>query len=198
LIAREKIRRILAVKLDHIGDFITAFPAFRRIKERFPDAELTVLAARASLSLAAMEPAIDRVIEFNFYHARSEKGRLAQAKRDLANLRATLAPRRFDLAIDLRRQPDTRPILQATGARWLAGFETAYEHPWLDIATRSIASRRAVCSTAFSHRKRVPPRGWRPRVRREGPRAAAPMRWSACIPAPVRSTSNGPPPRSPP
>jgi ADP-heptose:LPS heptosyltransferase/GT2 family glycosyltransferase len=134
LIAREKIRRILAVKLDHIGDFITAFPAFRRIKERFPDAELTVLAARASLSLAAMEPAIDRVIEFNFYHARSEKGRLAQAKRDLANLRATLAPRRFDLAIDLRRQPDTRPILQATGARWLAGFETAYEHPWLDIA----------------------------------------------------------------
>jgi ADP-heptose:LPS heptosyltransferase/GT2 family glycosyltransferase len=134
LIAREKIRRILAVKLDHIGDFITAFPAFRRIKERFPGAELTVLAAKASLSLAAMEPAIDRVIEFNFYHARSEKGRLAQAKRELANLRATLEPQRFDLAIDLRRQPDTRPILQVSGARWLAGFETAYEHPWLDIA----------------------------------------------------------------
>jgi ADP-heptose:LPS heptosyltransferase/GT2 family glycosyltransferase len=134
LVARDKIKKILAVKVDHIGDFITAFPAFRRIKERFPAAELTVLAAKASLSLAAMEPAIDRVIEFNFFHARSEKGRLAVMKKELAALAARLAPERFDLAIDLRRQPDTRPILQHSGARWLAGFQRNYEHPWLDIA----------------------------------------------------------------
>jgi ADP-heptose:LPS heptosyltransferase/GT2 family glycosyltransferase len=134
LIARHKIRRILAVKVDHIGDFVTAFPAFRRIRQHFPEAELTVLAPRASMQLAALEPAIDRLIEFNFFHARSESGRRAGTQRALAALRTQLAPLRFDLAIDLRRQSDTRPILQATGARWLAGFETEYKHPWLDIA----------------------------------------------------------------
>ena len=134
LVARESVRKILVVKVDHIGDFVTAFPAFRRIKRHFPDAHLTVLAARASLALAAMEPAIDRVEEFNFYHARSERGRRVVGRRELDALRVRLAPERFDLAIDLRRQADTRVILQATGARWLAGFDRGYAYPWLDIA----------------------------------------------------------------
>ena len=128
------VRRILALKLDHIGDFITAFPAFRRIKQKFPQAELVVLAAKASLSLAQLEPSIDRVIEFNFYHARSEKGRRTVSRKELLALQAALAPEQFDMAIDLRRQPDTRDVLRFTGARWLGGFDHGYQHPWLDFA----------------------------------------------------------------
>jgi ADP-heptose:LPS heptosyltransferase len=41
---------------------------------------------------------------------------------------------RFDIALDLRRQTDTRQILQYTGARWLAGFDQGYTCKWLDIA----------------------------------------------------------------
>jgi len=134
LVAREDVRRILAVKVDHIGDFVAAFPAFRRIKQHFPHAELCVLAARASMSLAALEPAIDRMEEFNFFHARSELGRLASAEQELLDLQERLTPHRFDLALDLRRQNDTRKILQHTGARWLAGFDQDYANPWLDIA----------------------------------------------------------------
>jgi ADP-heptose:LPS heptosyltransferase/GT2 family glycosyltransferase len=134
LIANARVKRILAVKVDHIGDFIAAFPAFRRLKQHFPHAELCVLAAKASLSLAALEPAVDRVIEFNFFHARSESGRLTPSAEEYASLRDTLAPMRFDIAVDLRRQPDTRPILQESGARWLAGFDQDYALGWLDIA----------------------------------------------------------------
>ncbi len=134
VVMRDDVRRILALKVDHIGDFISAFPAFRRLKERFPGAELTVLAAQASLSLAALEPAIDRVIRFDFFHARSERGRRSVSKKDLLKLQEQLAPFRFDLAIDLRRQPDTRQILQYTGARWLAGFDQRNQTSWLDIA----------------------------------------------------------------
>ena len=134
LIAASRVRRILALKLDHIGDFIAAFPAFRRLKQAFPGAELTVLCAGASLTLAPLEPAIDRVIRFDFYHEVSERGRRHLARRDLERLEAELAPHRFDLAIDLRRQPDTRPILRHTGARWLAGFDRNSTHGWLDIA----------------------------------------------------------------
>jgi ADP-heptose:LPS heptosyltransferase len=134
LIARDSVRRILAVKLDHIGDFVTAFPAFRRLKSHFPNAELVVLAAEASLSLAELEPAIDRVIEFNFFHARSESGRRVLTRAELRALHRTLSPFRFDIALDLRRQTDTRDILRHTGARWLAGFDQDYACRWLDIA----------------------------------------------------------------
>ena len=134
LIGAARVRRILALKLDHIGDFIAAFPAFRRLKQAFPNAELTVLAAGASLALAGLEPAIDRVIRFDFFHAVSEQGRRTLGRRELAELAATLAPWRFDLALDLRRQPDTRAVLQHTGARWLAGFDRNNQTRWLDIA----------------------------------------------------------------
>ena len=134
VIARERVRRILAVKVDHIGDFISAFPAFRRLKQRFPNAELTVLAAEASMGLVALEPAIDRVIQFDYFHVRSERGRRAVGKKELLRLQDELTPSRFDLAVDLRRQPDTRHILRYTGARWLAGFDSENRTDWLDIA----------------------------------------------------------------
>ncbi len=51
---REEIRRILVVKLDHIGDFITAIPAIRRLKSLFPAATLHILASRSVGSLIAM------------------------------------------------------------------------------------------------------------------------------------------------
>ena len=134
VIARDKVRRILAIKLDHIGDFIACFPAFRRLKQHFPNAELTVLAGGAAQQLAALEPAIDRMLRFDFFHARSERGRRAIPKKEWQDLEAQLAKLDFDLAIDLRRQPETRMVLQHSGARWLAGFDTDNRTEWLDIA----------------------------------------------------------------
>jgi len=49
-------------------------------------------------------------------------------------LRERLAPHRFDLAIDLRKHWETRPVLQYTGARYLAGFDMKGKFPWLDVA----------------------------------------------------------------
>ena len=47
LFRADDIKRILVVKLDHIGDFVTALPAIRRLKSLFPHAHLTVLAGPA-------------------------------------------------------------------------------------------------------------------------------------------------------
>ncbi len=134
VIARDVVRRLLVVKLDHIGDFIAALPAMRRLKHLFPNAELHVLAARASMSLAKLEPAIDRMHEFNFFNAKSAKGTLKLAQKELVALRERLAPYHFDLALDLRRQGDTRHVLQYTGATWLGGFDRSHQHPWMDLA----------------------------------------------------------------
>ena len=74
LLPRDSIRRILVVKLDHIGDCIIAFPAVRRLKQHFPNARITVLTARASLPVWAYEPSVEQTIEFEFFHARSADG----------------------------------------------------------------------------------------------------------------------------
>ena len=94
--APETVKRILAIKLDHIGDFLTSVPALRFLKKRFPQAHITLLAAAPTAALAGLEPVVDAVEPFAFFHERSEEGELALSKADLAGLHARLAPRAFD------------------------------------------------------------------------------------------------------
>ncbi len=144
------VRRILAVKLDHIGDYLTAVPALRSLKRRFPSAQLTLLAPPATASLARAEPAIDEIEEFSFFHARSSEGAVGLTEGHLEALAARLAPARFDMAIDLRMQPETRDILRYTGAPFLVGYDHGGKFPWLTVAlewegdTRLVAKRQHV------------------------------------------------------
>jgi ADP-heptose:LPS heptosyltransferase len=130
----DEIRRILVVKLDHIGDCITAFPAIRRLQQHFPAAHITVLTSQASLPVWRLEPSVEETVVFDFFHARSAVGELDLSEEDWRDLRGRLAPQRFDLAIDLRKHAETRPVLQHTGARYLAGFDFRNQFPWLDVA----------------------------------------------------------------
>lgn len=131
---RDVIRSILVVKLDHIGDCIIAFPALRRLKRYFPNARITVLTSRASKSVWALEPSVAETLEFDFFHARSALGELKLSDEDWAKLRERLAPRHFDLAIDLRKHPETRDVLRYAGARYTAGFDHRNLFAWLDVA----------------------------------------------------------------
>ncbi|MCI4679469.1 glycosyltransferase [Rhodoblastus acidophilus] len=134
LLARDKVKRILVLKLDHVGDFITGLPAIQRLKMRFPQAEIHLLAPKASVMLAYLEPAIANTIEFNFFHAVSQQGRRELTEEELQALEEKLLPYEFDIAVDLRKHADTRQILQRTGARLLAGFDFRNEQSFLDVA----------------------------------------------------------------
>jgi ADP-heptose:LPS heptosyltransferase/GT2 family glycosyltransferase len=128
-----RIRNILVVKLDHVGDFLTVIPALRRLRRGFPDARLCLLAAPRSAALRELVPEADEIIEFEFFFPNSRLGQRALSAGDYAALQRRLAPYRFDLAVDLRKVPDTRPVLRVTGAPWLAGFDRDGQFPWLDI-----------------------------------------------------------------
>ena len=130
----DEIRRILVVKLDHIGDFVTALPAIRRLKLLFPQASITVLAGRAARAFETLEPCIDQWLEFEFFHARSQLGDKELTKQDFMELAERLAPCRFDIAVDLRKHLSTRDVLRYTGAQFLAGFDYMGQFPFLDIA----------------------------------------------------------------
>jgi ADP-heptose:LPS heptosyltransferase/GT2 family glycosyltransferase len=128
------IKRILAVKVDHIGDFVTALPAIRRLKARFPAASIHVLASRAARAIAATEDCIDAFIEFEFFHTVSGLGPRDIGEAEYQALRDRLAPYRFDIAVDLRKHLDTRDVLRYTPARFLAGYDYLGQYPFLDIA----------------------------------------------------------------
>ena len=123
------------VKLDHIGDFVTALPPIRRLKKHcFPRPASPSLPAPASRAFVALEPCIDEFIPFAFFHARSQLGERELTREDYVELAVQLRPYRFDLAVDLRKHLSTRDVLKHTGARFLAGFDYLGQFPFLDIA----------------------------------------------------------------
>jgi ADP-heptose:LPS heptosyltransferase/GT2 family glycosyltransferase len=142
LMARDAVKRILVLKLDHIGDCMIALPALRRLKALFPQARLSVLSAPATRSIFAMEAVVDETLSFEFFHARSGLGKKEVEEADLLALHRRLAPMRFDLAVDLRKSTDTRGVLKYTGGRYLAGFDHLSECPWLDISLELEGDRR--------------------------------------------------------
>ena len=132
--APETIQRILVVKVDHIGDFITALPAIRRLKAIFPHSHITAVVAPASQYLANLESSIDETLIFEFFHARSQLGEKEIESQQLRQLGDALAARRFDLAVDLRKHCETRALLQLAQARITAGFDHRSQFSWLDIS----------------------------------------------------------------
>ena len=58
-------RRVLAVRLDNLGDLLMTTPALAALRETLPHAHLALLASRAGVALAPHLSSIDEVIEFD-------------------------------------------------------------------------------------------------------------------------------------
>ncbi|MEQ8186742.1 MAG: glycosyltransferase family 9 protein [Candidatus Eremiobacterota bacterium] len=123
-IKAESIKKILLVKLDHIGDVILGLPAIKILRRKFPDSHITVLCGPWAKPLLETVKEIDNIICFNFFHEKSEKGEKFLEKTELEILKETLLSMNFDLAIDLRRFSDTREILNISGAVYKAGYSS--------------------------------------------------------------------------
>lgn len=58
-------RRILAVRLDNLGDVLVTTPALHAIKASLPGAKLTLLASPVGAQVATLNPDIDDIIVYN-------------------------------------------------------------------------------------------------------------------------------------
>jgi ADP-heptose:LPS heptosyltransferase len=122
-----EVKNILLTKLDHIGDLVTSLPAIHLTRRKFPDARITLLVGTWNMSIAGRVAGIDEVMTFDYFSRKSEEGIKPQTTEELNKLRSTLLDRKFDLAIDLRRHPETRPILVLSGAKYKVGYLTGKE-----------------------------------------------------------------------
>ncbi len=120
----DSIKKILVIKLDHIGDVILSLPAIKLLRQKFPDSHITVLCGPWAKPVLETVKEINNIICFNFFHEKSEKGEKFLNSSELKKLKEILISMNFDLGIDLRRFSDTREILNISGARYKAGYRS--------------------------------------------------------------------------
>ncbi|WP_161991311.1 MULTISPECIES: glycosyltransferase family 9 protein [Rhizobium/Agrobacterium group] len=128
-------KKILLIKLDHIGDFVLGLSAFKKVRDTYPAAEITMLCGPWNVAIAKATGLFDVVHGFRFFPEQS--GKWAE-RGDFDNFSfKRLGLKGFDVAIDLRDAPDTRFILDLVGASYRAGFAADGVSHHMDLALPS-------------------------------------------------------------
>ena len=112
--------RFLVLKLDHLGDFVVGLPALAALRRAFPAAHITMVCASWNRLWAEQCGLFDAVVPFDFF-APTKADWQGVPPTHLALFQA-LELGAFDLAMDLRHDPDTRPLLAAVEAGVRVGF----------------------------------------------------------------------------
>ena len=60
----QALHRILAIRLDNIGDVVMTSPALRALRENYPRAEITLMASKAGSQVGDLLPWVDDVIRW--------------------------------------------------------------------------------------------------------------------------------------
>ena len=103
--------KILVVRLDRIGDAVLSLPAIQELRNRFPDALISVLLRPQTQELLEGHPAVDEVIAYDY-----EKGSRHSFPFGYFQLLEEIIRRRFDVAFILH------PGIRSTLLPFLAGI----------------------------------------------------------------------------
>lgn len=115
-----KIRKILIIRTDGLGDVSMSTHVFRCLREIFPRAHITLLAASWSRALIEVMPTFDSVIYFDAPWMIKAK-RLK--KNGLLKTIRKLRKDKFDLAIDLRGDFRNNILMFLCKAKWRIGYD---------------------------------------------------------------------------
>ena len=130
-VATMPAQRILALKLDHLGDFIMGLPALHKLRRAFPDADITLVVGSWNETLAREAGVADQILVFDAYPRNSSEEAVdVPGKKGIFD---ALVTGEYDIAIDLRTDSDTRLFLRDVRAPLKAGLGSRVHHPWLNI-----------------------------------------------------------------
>src|ERR1700733_8764812 len=112
--------RIIILKLDHLGDFVVALPALEQLRTAFQEANITLVCGSWNRSWAEQCGLVDNVVTFDFFAPTNVEWR-GPSEAQFESFRA-LPLGSYDLAVDLRHDPDTRLLLAQVEAKFRVGF----------------------------------------------------------------------------
>lgn len=124
--------RILIVRTDRMGDMLSATPAIRAVRGRFPAARIDVLASDENVQVARANPHVERVFFFNRRNPLTWLKTLFQLRRQ-----------RYDLLLCLSGKSSKAAFL----SRW-AGARVSYG---LTVPKYARSFDRALTDVPFSH-----------------------------------------------
>jgi ADP-heptose:LPS heptosyltransferase len=120
----EPVKRILVMELWLLGDVVMMTPILRALRERFPDAEITVLAKPHAAELLLESELADKVITFDFpWTAPADKYKPSRYDRSIIDLVRRLRDEKFDITIDGRMDVRSSALAYATGAPTRIGYD---------------------------------------------------------------------------
>lgn len=115
-----RIRKVLLLRIDGLGDVAMSAPVFGSIREIFPDARITLLTASWSKGLVEVIPGLDEIIYFDAPWM--VKGR-EERKESVLKVIRRLRKERFDLAVDFRGDFRNNILMTLANARYRVGFD---------------------------------------------------------------------------
>jgi ADP-heptose:LPS heptosyltransferase len=131
--------RILILKLDHIGDFVLAMRALLQIRDGWPNAHITLVCGGWNVEMAKRLGMFDAIVAYDFFpQNRNDAQPAACGPNSRLAARGLGGP--FDLAIDMRYDGDTRPLLEAIDATFRAGYAARGLKKELDLALPTLES----------------------------------------------------------
>ena len=101
LVDAGRVRRVLVIRNDNIGDVICTTPALTALRRRFPTAHLAILVASYGREAVAGNPDLDEVLAYTKHKHRPDASRLA-AWGEMARLVARMRAGRYDVAVAMR------------------------------------------------------------------------------------------------
>jgi lipopolysaccharide heptosyltransferase III len=109
----ENVKKVLVIKLRHIGDVLMMTPMLRALKDAMPDAGITVVVPDGMEELLAANPCVNEVLTF-----RKGSGLIEDLK-----LLKTLRARKFDIAINMTEGDRGAVMCLASGAKVRIGAD---------------------------------------------------------------------------
>ncbi len=116
------IGSILVMRADQLGDLVASIPGILRLRELFPHAKLVGVFGPANVELARSLGVFDETVVVDFRESMELRTRTLSWEAQEA-LRDTLAPFKFDIAIDLSQSLMSRSLLALSGAPFTYGFK---------------------------------------------------------------------------
>ncbi len=128
-----KSPRILVARLDRIGDLVLSLPAIEAIRDRFPNARISVMTRSYTQGVVEGHPLVDEVIPY-FYE---KKGRHSGILGNIRFIRE-IRKRRFDIAFILHPSHRSYLVPFFAGIPYRIGFRS---HAWFTL-TKAVPDRR--------------------------------------------------------
>ena len=124
---------ILLLRLDRIGDFILGVPAYRALRQAYPDARISVMVPSPVAELAKVCPYFDEVFIFEALWLVPDQPPLSRWKSAL-NLVRFLRAKPIDLLLDFRYQSRLDPLVAGfSGAKRRVGFDLGWVSRFLTV-----------------------------------------------------------------